>query len=70
MQRLMLLGDEAIGQGAIDGGMSGIYGYPGTPSTEIMEYVQNSKEAAEKEGMTQSAFILSAVKDKIKKVNK
>ncbi len=49
MQRLMLLGDEAIGQGAIDGGMSGIYGYPGTPSTEIMEYVQNSKEAAEKE---------------------
>ena len=49
MQRLMLLGDEAIGQGAIDGGMSGIYAYPGTPSTEIMEYVQNSKEAAEKE---------------------
>ncbi|MCD6567012.1 MAG: indolepyruvate ferredoxin oxidoreductase, partial [Bacteroidales bacterium] len=49
MQRLMLLGDEAIGQGAIDGGMSGIYGYPGTPSTEIMEYIQNSKEAAEKE---------------------
>ena len=49
MQRLMLLGDEAIGQGAIDGGMSGIYAYPGTPSTEIMEYVQNSKEAVEKE---------------------
>ena len=49
MQRLMLLGDEAIGQGAIDGGMSGIYVYPGTPSTEIMEYVQNSKEADEKE---------------------
>ena len=36
MQRLMLLGDEAIGQGAIDGGMSGIYAYPGTPSTESM----------------------------------
>jgi len=48
MQKLLLLGDEAIAQGAIDGGMSGCYAYPGTPSTEIMEYVQHSKEAAEK----------------------
>ena len=45
MQTLMLLGDEAIAQGAIDSGMSGIYAYPGTPSTEITEYVANSKEA-------------------------
>ncbi|MEA1872804.1 MAG: indolepyruvate ferredoxin oxidoreductase subunit alpha [Bacteroidota bacterium] len=49
MQKLLLLGDEAIAQGAIDGGMSGCYAYPGTPSTEIMEYVQHSKEAAEKD---------------------
>jgi hypothetical protein len=28
------------------------------------------KEAAEKEGLTQTAFMLLAVKDKIKKVNK
>jgi len=48
MQKYLLLGDEAIAQGAIDAGMSGIYAYPGTPSTEITEYVQNSKEAAEK----------------------
>ncbi|MCU0373332.1 MAG: indolepyruvate ferredoxin oxidoreductase, partial [Ignavibacteria bacterium] len=45
MQKLVLLGDEAIAQGAIDAGISGIYAYPGTPSTEITEYVQNSKEA-------------------------
>jgi indolepyruvate ferredoxin oxidoreductase alpha subunit len=45
MQKLMLLGDEAIAQGAIDAGMSGIYAYPGTPSTEITEYVIHSKEA-------------------------
>jgi indolepyruvate ferredoxin oxidoreductase, alpha subunit len=45
MQKLMLLGDEAIAQGAIDAGMSGIYAYPGTPSTEITEYVMHSKEA-------------------------
>jgi indolepyruvate ferredoxin oxidoreductase, alpha subunit len=48
MQKLLLLGDEAIAQGAIDGGVSGFYAYPGTPSTEIMEYVQHSKEAAQK----------------------
>ncbi len=42
-----MLGDEAIAQGAIDAGVSGVYAYPGTPSTEIMEYVQLSKEAAE-----------------------
>ncbi len=47
MQKLLLLGDEAIAQAAIDGGMSGIYAYPGTPSTEIMEYVQASKAAKE-----------------------
>lgn len=47
MEKLLLLGDEAIAQGAIDGGLSGIYAYPGTPSTEIMEYVQGSKIAAD-----------------------
>lgn len=47
-QKLMLLGDEAIAQGAIDAGISGIYAYPGTPSTEITEYVQHSKLAAER----------------------
>lgn len=41
----LLLGDEAIAQGAIDGGMSGIYAYPGTPSTEITEFVQKNKYA-------------------------
>lgn len=45
MQKLLLLGDEAIAQGAIDAGLSGIYAYPGTPSTEITEYVMKSKEA-------------------------
>lgn len=45
MEKLLLLGDEAIAQAAIDAGMSGIYAYPGTPSTEIMEYVQASAEA-------------------------
>jgi indolepyruvate ferredoxin oxidoreductase alpha subunit len=47
MQKLLLLGDEAIAQGAIDAGLSGVFAYPGTPSTEITEYIQASKEAKE-----------------------
>lgn len=47
MQKLLLLGDEAIAQAAIDAGLSGIYAYPGTPSTEITEFVQKSKQAKE-----------------------
>ena len=36
----LLLGDEAVGLAAIDAGISGMFGYPGTPSTEIFEFVQ------------------------------
>lgn len=43
MQQL-LLGDEALAQGAMDAGISGIYAYPGTPSTEIMEYIQHQEK--------------------------
>jgi indolepyruvate ferredoxin oxidoreductase alpha subunit len=48
MNNLLLLGDEAIAQAAIDAGLSGMYAYPGTPSTEIMEYIQSSGTAAER----------------------
>ena len=46
MKRL-LLGNDALAQGAIDAGISGVYAYPGTPSTEITEYIQRSKIAKE-----------------------
>jgi indolepyruvate ferredoxin oxidoreductase alpha subunit len=45
MAQLLLLGDEALAQGALDAGMSGCYAYPGTPSTEIMEYIQDAPDA-------------------------
>lgn len=48
MNRTLLLGDEAIAQGALDAGLSGVYAYPGTPSTEITEYIQRSTEARER----------------------
>ncbi len=44
-KKALLLGDEAIAIGAIHAGISGVYAYPGTPSTEITEYIQNSPEA-------------------------
>jgi indolepyruvate ferredoxin oxidoreductase alpha subunit len=50
MDKMLLLGAEAIAQGAMDGGLSGIYAYPGTPSTEITEYVQVNTYAR-KEGL-------------------
>jgi len=43
----IVLGNEAIAQGAIDAGISGVYAYPGTPSTEITEYIQKSELAKE-----------------------
>jgi indolepyruvate ferredoxin oxidoreductase alpha subunit len=46
--KMLLLGDEALAKAGIDAGMSGVYAYPGTPSTEILEYVLNSREAAGK----------------------
>jgi indolepyruvate ferredoxin oxidoreductase alpha subunit len=48
MQKHLFLGVEAIGQGAIDGGMSGVYAYPGTPSTEITEFIQDHPLAEER----------------------
>lgn len=47
MKKILLLGDEAIAQGFIDAGGSAINSYPGTPSTQITEYVMKSKEAKE-----------------------
>ena len=39
MAEKVLLGDEAVAQAAIDSGITAAYAYPGTPSTEILEYV-------------------------------
>ena len=48
MSKQLLLGDEAIAQAALDAGLSGVYAYPGTPSTEITEYIQMAPVTAEK----------------------
>ena len=42
--KILLLADEAIAQGALDGGLSAVYAYPGTPSTEITEDIQKTNK--------------------------
>lgn len=48
MSKQLLLGDEAIAQAALDAGLSGVYAYPGTPSTEITEYIQMAPITSER----------------------
>ena len=47
-KKMMLLGDQAIALGAINAGLSGVYAYPGTPSTEITEFIQTYPLAKER----------------------
>lgn len=39
----LLLGDEAVAQAALDAGIRGAFSYPGTPATEIFEYVSTRR---------------------------
>ena len=38
-QEIIMLGDDAIGRGAIEAGISMATSYPGTPATQILEYI-------------------------------
>jgi len=44
----LLLGDEAVGLAAIDAGIAGVFSYPGTPATEIFEFIQSRTAANER----------------------
>ena len=65
-EKRLLLGDEAIALGAIHAGISGVYAYPGTPSTEITEFIQNNKLAQERnlhKNGSPAHFVKNAWKD-------
>ena len=47
-EKKLLLGDESFALGAINAGLSGAYAYPGTPSTEILEFIQADPVAKER----------------------
>ncbi|MCE9636849.1 MAG: indolepyruvate ferredoxin oxidoreductase [Planctomycetes bacterium] len=40
----VMLGAEVVAQAALDAGISAAYAYPGTPSTEIMEFILHERE--------------------------
>jgi len=48
MTNEILLGDEAIALGAIHAGISAAYSYPGTPASEILEYLIRASEGGRK----------------------
>lgn len=54
MAQLVLSGDEAIAQAALDAGVAGAFAYPGTPSTEIMEYLQEHINNSSDEGLVKT----------------
>ncbi|MCS7215342.1 MAG: thiamine pyrophosphate-dependent enzyme [Thermodesulfovibrio sp.] len=48
MEKILMLGTDAIARGAIEAGISYATSYPGTPATQILEYVaKNSSVKAE-----------------------
>ena len=46
MNRRLLMGNEAIAWGAIHAGVNLVAGYPGTPSTEILETVAKNNDVS------------------------
>jgi indolepyruvate ferredoxin oxidoreductase alpha subunit len=52
---MVLLGDEAVAMGAVHAGVTAAYAYPGTPSTEILEYLIRYKARAGRPLATWSA---------------
>ena len=44
MPQRILLGDEAVALGAVHAGLTAAYAYPGTPSTEILEFLLDLEE--------------------------
>jgi indolepyruvate ferredoxin oxidoreductase alpha subunit len=55
MSEMVLLGDEAVAMGAVHAGVTAAYAYPGTPSTEILEYLIRHKAKAGRPLATWSA---------------
>ena len=43
MHKEYLMGNEAIGLGALAAGVNVVAGYPGTPSTEVLETVAKKR---------------------------
>jgi len=59
MPEMVLLGNEAAAMGAAHAGLWAAYGYPGTPSSEIIGFLQNDPRAAGGRGGGRTQYIAS-----------
>lgn len=48
MEKIILLGDEAVALGAIHSGLNAGYSYPGTPASEVMEFLIRQSDGGRK----------------------
>jgi len=48
MEKIVLLGDEAVALAAVQAGLTAAYSYPGTPASEIMEYLIRNSDGGRK----------------------
>ena len=48
MPQKMVMGNEAIALGALKAGVNLVSGYPGTPSSEIIEYISKNGRLTKK----------------------
>ena len=49
MNKALMLGNEAVARGLWEAGVSVVSSYPGTPSTEITEYISKYDDIYKKE---------------------
>ncbi|MBI2395565.1 MAG: indolepyruvate ferredoxin oxidoreductase subunit alpha [Deltaproteobacteria bacterium] len=57
MPMKLLLGDGGVAQAAIDAGIGGAFSYPGTPATEIFEYIADRAREAGDDDHAEAAGI-------------
>lgn len=60
-RRELLLGDDAIGRGAIEAGISYAASYPGTPATQILEYLARNFEGKAEWAINEKVALESAI---------
>jgi indolepyruvate ferredoxin oxidoreductase alpha subunit len=61
MNKILLSGNEAIGRGAIEAGISLATSYPGTPATEILQYLAENFEGEAEWALNEKIALETAI---------
>ena len=59
--KVLLSGNEAIGRGAIEAGISLAISYPGTPATEILQYLADNFSGAAEWAINEKIALETAI---------